>query len=526
MKNLKMISQNFVQSTWIYQLDFAKRSNQLITTFEKNRKDTIQFYSIVNLNCCKRLYEIRINLLYSIKLSYDENLIIIGGSDSIDLFKNKQAVWQKTQSIELPNCYAKDLDINQESSILITLSEESKKIFILNQSGFKWEIVQEIKNKDFGRKLCFITNESFVVTFQFNGILFYQFNTTDLKFQMTKQILIQKYSLEECKFLKFIQSQQLLLLQYGCYCNFIQFKDKELNTVEYKCNIEQGSIRLVQISDDGNYLVTVNRDNQLDLRRQTYPNFNFNLVHSFPQINQPTGMVTNHDASILVLTYKGQFQVLKKDCQQFNVIQITDLQDLNCSCLYFMKNSNQFIIGSIDDEITIWLWNSIEQQYKQQTKIIGPSFFIIMNPIEDLLIFAKDRYLTFWEKKQDGFSMVQILRKSEYVHSQLSINESGTKLCAVQYDCSIVIIIQEVNWKLKRKWMFHSKIKTDAIGIQSALLTETKLLIKQKNISLLDLYELNNDNNLLIKIKQTQLIQNIVDDQIQFLQSLFHKIMM
>ncbi|CAD8149862.1 unnamed protein product [Paramecium octaurelia] len=508
MKNLKMISQHNIQSTWIYQLDVAKQSNQFIATLEKNRKDIIQFYSIVNLSCCKRLYEIRINLLYSIKLSYDENLIIIGGSDSIVLFKKKLTIWQKIQSIELPNCYAKDLDINKESSILITLSEESKKLFILNQSDLKWEIAQEIKNKEFGKKLCFITNESFIVTLQWSDILVYKFNTIELKFQMTKQILIQKYELLECKFLQFIQSKYLLVHQHGYYSNLIQFKDQELNTVEQKCNIEQGSIRLVQISDDGNYLVTVNRDNQLDLRRQIHPSFNFNLVHSYPQINQPTGMITNYDASILVITYEGQFQVLKKDCQQFNVIQTTNMQGLNCSSLYFMKNSDQFIMGSIDDEITIWLWNSIEQHYSQQTRIIGPSFQIIMNQTEDLLIFAKDRYLTFWEKMQDGFSKFQTLRKSEYLFSQLSINESGTKLCAVQYDFSIVIIIQEVDQKSKRKWRFHSKIKIEAIGIQSSFLTETKLLIKQKNVSILDLYELNNHNNQLIKIKQTQLIQN------------------
>ncbi|CAD8212597.1 unnamed protein product [Paramecium pentaurelia] len=169
--------------------------------------------------------------------------------------------------------------------------------------------------------------------------------------------------------------------------------------------------------------------------------------------------------------------------------------------LNFMKNSNNFVSGSIDRSIIIWQENG-HNQWKCQQKLNGHQEQIsclLLNNIDELIISgSQDGTIKFWMKQNQWICQQTISDHTGWVYS-LSLNEEQNKLISCQTDQQI-LVIELLKWD--KKWSVTQKLKVDQYGCRLCFINDNQFTFQPFCKEQIHLYELDSNTKWYKKVKQ------------------------
>ncbi|CAD8154800.1 unnamed protein product [Paramecium octaurelia] len=160
------------------------------------------------------------------------------------------------------------------------------------------------------------------------------------------------------------------------------------------------------------------------------------------------------------MTLKGNLELLQI-CQNKNQVYT----------LNFMKNSNNFVSGFIDNSIIIWKENAHNQWNCEQilNGHQGQILCLLLNNNDYLIISASlDKTIKFWMKQNEWICQQTITDHTNSV-SSISLNEQCNKLISCSIDQQILVIERS---QLDSYWNVKQKIKVDKCGIRLCFIND------------------------------------------------------
>ncbi|CAD8094639.1 unnamed protein product [Paramecium sonneborni] len=226
--------------------------------------------------------------------------------------------------------------------------------------------------------------------------------------------------------------------------------------------------------------------------------FNYQLINSIFYVDMCYAFAFNKEASIMITTNSKYINLYEFKDGQIQLIQTLQGHKDDVRTLYFMKNSNQFISGSDDNNIIIWEIKYNQWQIQQQLNGHTSSIVhIIMNNKEDLIISAsEDGTIKFWEKQHNQWKLTQTI-SDFYIVFSLSLNESQNQLISSN-DKSIIVMKQQGNDK---KWVQIQKIELENKGFRLSFSGDNQFTFQPISGQYMNLYEWNNLTKQYVKIK-------------------------
>ncbi|CAD8214861.1 unnamed protein product [Paramecium octaurelia] len=203
--------------------------------------------------------------------------------------------------------------------------------------------------------------------------------------------------------------------------------------------------------------------------------FTFDLINqnSITQNQLCFAIAFNKDYSIVAAGCQKDIQVFQLIQGELNYIQLLSEHTNNVNTLNFMKSTNNFVSGSDDHSIIIWL-NIERNWWICQQKLYGHENFILcllLNNKDDLIISGSyDKTIRFWRKQDIWLCQQKISDHNNQVYS-LSLNEQQNKLISCSHDSQILVMEKE---NLNNKWSVTQKIQVDQFGIRLCFINDNQ----------------------------------------------------
>ncbi|CAD8130361.1 unnamed protein product [Paramecium sonneborni] len=176
-----------------------------------------------------------------------------------------------------------------------------------------------------------------------------------------------------------------------------------------------------------------------------------------------------------------------------------------------MKNTNNFVSGSGDNQIIIWQATG-NYQWKCSQKLNEHSneiFCLLLNNANNLIISgSRDTTIKFWMKKDQKLCQQTIEDHTDYV-SSLSLNERQNKLISCSEDQQILIIEQQ---ELNKQWFVTQKIQVDQFGLRLCFINDDQFAFQPKCKDQMHLYEIDINTKQYRKIKKIGVKCGSIDD--------------
>ncbi|CAK87555.1 unnamed protein product, partial (macronuclear) [Paramecium tetraurelia] len=187
------------------------------------------------------------------------------------------------------------------------------------------------------------------------------------------------------------------------------------------------------------------QSNQQQIQQLTLNQFQYQLLpNSIKQQQFCCAIATNKDCSIVVAGCDNTIKVFEFKSEVLIQTQLLSEHTKGVLTLNFMKKSNQFISGSDDKLIIIWIMNP-SNQWVCQYKLIGHNsniYCLVLNNNEDLIISGSyDKTIKFWITKNEWLCQQTITDHNGCVYG-LSLNQEQNKLLSCGDDKQILIIEQ------------------------------------------------------------------------------------
>ncbi|CAD8104113.1 unnamed protein product [Paramecium primaurelia] len=217
-----------------------------------------------------------------------------------------------------------------------------------------------------------------------------------------------------------IESNDLYQIMNDLFEKKIQ-QDLRIKKFEFKIDNQKfpNQVELEQFQSNGSkcnqYLnrffnyVSKNDQNQNNeiTQIQKQQKFSYELIQnkSITQVNECSAIAINKDSTIIIAGCSNQIRVFEFKQDQLKETQLLSQHEGKVNTLNFMKLSTQFVSGSLDKQIIIWIMNPGNQWVCQQQLIQHSDQIrcLVLNNNEDLIISgSNDMKIKFWKQ----YSMV------------------------------------------------------------------------------------------------------------------------
>ncbi|CAD8109495.1 unnamed protein product [Paramecium primaurelia] len=242
---------------WVSTLNFMKKQNQLISG---DGDGSIIFWSKNNNNQWdySQIIKAHNDSIRCLILNTNEDMIVSSGGDNSIKFWIKQNEWICQQIITNHNSCVCQLSLNDQENIVISCGMD-KQILVIqySQQDQKWIVIDNIKTKSYGDRICFINNQYFAFQpSRGEQIHIYELNSVNNKFDRKKDIFLNEGNDFSGLFpQQFIKSKQLLLNKHYQYIYLIRKTQNDEFKIEQSIEFSSTSI-YGYMSDDGEYLIT------------------------------------------------------------------------------------------------------------------------------------------------------------------------------------------------------------------------------------------------------------------------------
>ncbi|CAD8131023.1 unnamed protein product [Paramecium sonneborni] len=230
--------------------------------------------------------------------------------------------------------------------------------------------------------------------------------------------------------------------------------------------------------------------------------FTYQLIkqYSIKQYEYCNAIAVNKDFSLMVAGCNQQIKVFQFKQGIFKQVSILDEHTDNVYTLNFMKRSDQFISGSRDSSIIIWIRNQKNSWICQQklNEHISEIFCLALNNYEDLIVSGgHDKTIKFWYKQNGWLCSQTITDHTNDLHG-LSFNEQQNKLISCGIDNLILVIEQSQQNKL---WIVIQKIVVENFGNRLCFIDDNTFTFQPYQKEYMHVYKMNITNKQYTKTK-------------------------
>ncbi|CAD8075044.1 unnamed protein product [Paramecium sonneborni] len=212
-------------------------------------------------------------------------------------------------------------------------------------------------------------------------------------------------------------------------------------------------------------------------------------------------IAVNNNCSIMVAGCNQYIKLFEFNQGILKQVQLLTEHAGNISTLNFMKRTNNFISGSCDSQIIIWVRNNNNQWISQQ-KLNGHTSYInclILNNNEDTIISGSDdKSIKFWIKENQWLSSQTITDHNED-RDGLSINDDQNKIISCRQDKLILVIEQSIQ---KKQWIVIQKIELEYAGVRLCFIDNNTFTGYHWGEHYMNVYEMNNTNKQYTRTKK------------------------
>ncbi|CAD8209593.1 unnamed protein product [Paramecium octaurelia] len=247
---------------------------------------------------------------------------------------------------------------------------------------------------------------------------------------------------------------------------------------------------------------TIEQSSTLSSIQSNLKPFIYQLVpqNSIQQNEVCRAIAINKDCSVLIAACQKQIKVFEFKSGMLKQTQILSQHNHNVYTLNFMNKSDQFISGSSDNLIIIWIKNENNQWVCKQ-KINGHTRYIIclvLNNNEDLIVSGSYDYtIKFWQKENEWLCSQTITDHTSYVYG-LSFNEQQNKLISCGSDQHILVIEQS---QLNKQWIVIQKLKVEQYGKRLCFIDDNTFTFQPYDQEQLHVFEIDSTNKYYTKTK-------------------------
>ncbi|CAK76409.1 unnamed protein product (macronuclear) [Paramecium tetraurelia] len=274
-----------------------------------------------------------------------------------------------------------------------------------------------------------------------------------------------------------LRSETMLIQQK--YDSLIEERQRE--QMEY---LEQKDQVIQKFNNKNNLTQKQNREDQKGKKPLS---FKLTNTYSYKQLQWCNAIALNKNSSLVVAAsqndIKGKLELLQI-CQNKNQVYT----------LNFMKNSNNFVSGFIDNSIIIWKENAENQWNFEQilNGHLGSILCLLLNNKDDLIISAsQDKTIKFWIKQNQWKCSQTITDHTESVIS-ISLNEQQNKLISSSLDYQILVIERS---ELDSNWNVRQKIKVDQKGLRLCFINDKLFTFQPSAQDQMHVYEIDRVTN-------------------------------
>ncbi|CAD8145697.1 unnamed protein product [Paramecium pentaurelia] len=231
--------------------------------------------------------------------------------------------------------------------------------------------------------------------------------------------------------------------------------------------------------------------------------FTFELMNqnSIKQDKISFALAFNKDQTIVIAGCSKEIKVFEHQQGKFIQVQLLSKHINDVFTLNFMKKTNNFVSGSVDNTIIIWQVMG-NNQWNCQQILNGDSYSILcllLNNTDDLIISGNyGATIKFWMKYNQWICQQTISDHTDSVCS-LSLNEQQNKLISCSKDSQILVIEQS---KFNKQWIVTQKIKVDMFGQRLCFINDNLFTFQPTCKEQMYIYEMDSNNKQYNKIKE------------------------
>ncbi|CAD8117245.1 unnamed protein product [Paramecium primaurelia] len=275
-------------------------------------------------------------------------------------------------------------------------------------------------------------------------------------------------------------------------------------------NIDQLQQQLIILQDK-----VIQQENQIIQHNHHQSNlkpFNYNLIqnNSIQQREDCLAIAINKENSIVLAGCDSKIKVFEFKQEQLKQIQLLSGHSNSVTTLNFMKQSTQFISGSLDKQIIIWCMDQHSQWICSQKLNEHKDYIkcLLLNNNEDIMISGSDDYtIKFWKKQNEWICSQTITYHTSEVDG-LSLNEKQNRVISCGYDKLILIIEQSSQ---DQKWNVIQKITVEQWGLRLCFIDDNVFTFQPYRQEQMHVYEMNSTNKQYSKTKQIDVKCGIKD---------------
>ncbi|CAD8204825.1 unnamed protein product [Paramecium pentaurelia] len=211
-------------------------------------------------------------------------------------------------------------------------------------------------------------------------------------------------------------------------------------------------------------------------------------------------IAVNKDFTILIAGCNNQIQVFEFIQGILKQVQVLSEHGKNIHTLNFMKRSNYFISGSVDNSIIIWARNQNNSWIFQQklNGHTGSILCLLLNNNEDIIVSGSHDYqIKFWQK-QNGWLCSQTITDHTSTVYGLSFNEQQNRLISCGDD-NIILVIEQL--ELNKQWIVIQKITVEQFGCRLCFIDNNRFTFYPYGKDYINVFEMNNSNKQYTKTK-------------------------
>ncbi|CAD8214055.1 unnamed protein product [Paramecium octaurelia] len=200
-------------------------------------------------------------------------------------------------------------------------------------------------------------------------------------------------------------------------------------------------------------------------------------VHLQENKSQCKIIAFNNNSSIIAMDLSNKIKMYRFNKGQLHLLQVIDLLEVNqITHLQFLKQSNQFVLGSEFGDVMLWYGN--ENLYYTYQFIRRRNIW----EFEDLIIQSRGKAFKFYEKQQNWNCTQKIQTQSKIMC--YSINQSSNMLVSACQDHVEIFKIEK-----KQLWMLIQTIHLDQWGYRICIFEDdffafqpNQIIVQQFNI--------------------------------------------
>ncbi|CAD8104653.1 unnamed protein product [Paramecium primaurelia] len=256
-----------------------------------------------------------------------------------------------------------------------------------------------------------------------------------------------------------------------------------------------------QIQSNNNSQI-IQQSSTLIITQSNLKPFNYQLIpqNSIKQDQSCYAIAVNKDFTILIAGCNNQIKVFEFIQGILKQVQVLSEHGKNIHTLNFMKGSDHFISGSVDNSIIIWARNKNNQWIFQQklNGHTGSILCLLLNKNEDIIVSGSHDYqIKFWQKSNGWLCSQTITDHTSTVYG-LSFNEQQNRLISCGDD-NIILVIEQL--ELNKQWIVIQKITVEQFGCRLCFIDNNTFTFYPYGKDYINVFEMNNSNKQYIKTK-------------------------